>query len=217
MLLTQADLGDGNDIAALSGQVAVLTQAYDPDTDLMTLPASFTLPDTNRPLFVRLWQAAVPFTVGHRGGARCGLGSQRDDHDDGDADAHRGEAGLVLRGAPLDADARLSAALSGGAAAAGGSAAVAVRSRGDSKRRRIPAARRLPQPCRSDEMRLLRRHHGAGRGGGGGRAAGRTRRPRRQRRARPAVAASRHLHACGAAHARPRSTHGCRSKAAATA
>ena len=32
ILLTQADLGDGNDIAALSGQVAVLTQAYDPDT-----------------------------------------------------------------------------------------------------------------------------------------------------------------------------------------
>jgi hypothetical protein len=64
VLLTQADLGDGNDIAALSGQVVVLTQAYDPDTDLMTLPASFTLPDTNRPLFVRLWQAAVPFTSG---------------------------------------------------------------------------------------------------------------------------------------------------------
>jgi hypothetical protein len=64
VLLTQADLGDGNDIAALSGQVVVLTQAYDPDTDLMTLPASFTLPDTSRPLFVRLWQAALPFTSG---------------------------------------------------------------------------------------------------------------------------------------------------------
>ena len=64
ILRTQADLGDGNDIAALSGQVVVLTQAYDPDTDLVTLPASFTLPDTNRPLFVRLWQAAVPFTSG---------------------------------------------------------------------------------------------------------------------------------------------------------
>src|SRR5262245_24137611 len=67
VLLTQADLGDGNDIAALAGQVAVLTQAYDPDTDLMTLPASFTLPITNRPLFVRLWQAAVPFTSGTAG------------------------------------------------------------------------------------------------------------------------------------------------------
>jgi Family of unknown function (DUF6519) len=64
VLLTQADLGDGNDIAALSGQVAVLTQAYDPDTDLMTLPTGFTLPNTNRPLFVRLWQAMVPFTSG---------------------------------------------------------------------------------------------------------------------------------------------------------
>jgi hypothetical protein len=64
VLLTQADLGDGNDIAALSGQVSVLTQAYDPDTGLMTLPASFTLPSSNRPLFVRLWQATVPFTSG---------------------------------------------------------------------------------------------------------------------------------------------------------
>ena len=64
VLLTQADLGDGNDIAAIQGQVAVLTQAYDPDTDLMTLPATFTLPSTNRPLFVRLWQATVPFTSG---------------------------------------------------------------------------------------------------------------------------------------------------------
>jgi hypothetical protein len=64
VLLTQADLGDGNDIAALSGEVAVLTQAYDPDTDLMALPAGFTLPSTNRPLFVRLWQATVPFTSG---------------------------------------------------------------------------------------------------------------------------------------------------------
>jgi hypothetical protein len=64
VLLTQADLGDGNDIAALQGQVAVLTQAYDPDTDLMTLPTGFTIPSTNRPLFVRLWQAIVPFTSG---------------------------------------------------------------------------------------------------------------------------------------------------------
>ena len=30
----------------------------------MTLPASFALPDTNHPLFVRLWQAAVAFTSG---------------------------------------------------------------------------------------------------------------------------------------------------------
>ncbi len=64
VLLTQADLGDGNDIAAIQGQAAVLTQAYDPDTDLMTLPSGFTLPSTNRPLFVRLWQAIVPFTSG---------------------------------------------------------------------------------------------------------------------------------------------------------
>jgi hypothetical protein len=64
ILLTEADLLDGNDIAALSGQVAMLTQAYDPDTNLMSLPAGFTLPGTNRPLFVRLWQATVPFTSG---------------------------------------------------------------------------------------------------------------------------------------------------------
>ncbi|HEY7296030.1 MAG TPA: DUF6519 domain-containing protein, partial [Dehalococcoidia bacterium] len=64
VLLTQADLGDGNDTAAFSGQVAVLTQSYDPDTGLMTLPAGFTLPSTNRQLFVRLWQATVPFTSG---------------------------------------------------------------------------------------------------------------------------------------------------------
>jgi hypothetical protein len=64
VLLTQADLGDGNEIASFSGQVAVLTQAYDFDTNLMTLPAGFTLPNTNRPLFVRLWQATAPFTSG---------------------------------------------------------------------------------------------------------------------------------------------------------
>jgi hypothetical protein len=64
VLLTQADLGDGNEIASLSGEVAVLTQAYDPDTDLVALPVGFTLPSTNRPLFVHLWQATVPFTSG---------------------------------------------------------------------------------------------------------------------------------------------------------
>jgi hypothetical protein len=64
ILLTRADLRDGNEIASFSGQVVVLTQAYDFDTNLMTLPSGFTLPSTNRPLFVRLWQTTVPFTSG---------------------------------------------------------------------------------------------------------------------------------------------------------
>jgi hypothetical protein len=64
ILLTEADLGDGDLIAAPSGPIVVLTQAYDPDTNLLTLPAGFTLPATKYPLFVRLWQALVPFTPG---------------------------------------------------------------------------------------------------------------------------------------------------------
>jgi hypothetical protein len=64
ILLTQADLGDGDLIASAQGSVVVLTQAYDPDTNLLTLPTGFTMPNTPRPLFVRLWQSVVNFTPG---------------------------------------------------------------------------------------------------------------------------------------------------------
>jgi hypothetical protein len=63
ILQAQADLGDGDLIADPSGPMVVLDQAYDPDTNTITLPAGFTLPASRRPLFIRLWEATVPFTV----------------------------------------------------------------------------------------------------------------------------------------------------------
>ena len=64
VLQVQADLGDGDLIADPAGPMVVLDQAYDPDSNTIILPAGFTLPVSRRPLFIRLWEATVPFTVG---------------------------------------------------------------------------------------------------------------------------------------------------------
>ena len=68
ILRSRADLGDGNFIAADAGFVTTVTQAYSFDTgtlivgDIADLPPEYAS-DPN-PLFVRLWQAIVPFTTG---------------------------------------------------------------------------------------------------------------------------------------------------------
>lgn len=66
ILQTEADLGDGNLIADNQGFVTSLAQAYSFDTGEIVLadalPAAFQ--NNTYPLFVRLWQAAVPFTAG---------------------------------------------------------------------------------------------------------------------------------------------------------
>ena len=66
ILRSQANLGDGNFIAAPEGFVTTLAQGYSFDTGVILLADA--LPplyqsDTN-PLFVRLWQATVPFNAG---------------------------------------------------------------------------------------------------------------------------------------------------------
>jgi hypothetical protein len=66
ILRTEAELGDGNRIADSEGFVTSLAQAYSFDTGEIVLsdplPAEFQS-DKNM-LFVRLWQAAVPFDAG---------------------------------------------------------------------------------------------------------------------------------------------------------
>lgn len=66
ILRSRANLGDGNFIAAPEGFVTTLTQAYSFDTGelqlAVALPAEYQA-DKN-PLFVRLWQASVPFNAG---------------------------------------------------------------------------------------------------------------------------------------------------------
>ncbi len=66
ILRSRANLGDGNFIAAPQGFVTTLTQAYSFDTGelqlAVALPAEYQA-DKN-PLFVRLWQASVPFNAG---------------------------------------------------------------------------------------------------------------------------------------------------------
>jgi hypothetical protein len=66
ILRSRANLGDGNFIAAPQGFVTTLTQAYSFDTGelqlAVALPAEYQT-DKN-PLFVRLWQASVPFNAG---------------------------------------------------------------------------------------------------------------------------------------------------------
>ena len=66
ILRTQADLGDGNLIADGQGFVTSVAQAYSFDTGEIVLadalPAEFQ--NNQYPLFVRLWQAAVPFASG---------------------------------------------------------------------------------------------------------------------------------------------------------
>ncbi len=66
ILRCRSNLTDGNYIAAPEGFVTTLTQAYSFDTGTLgladALPAAYQA-DKN-PLFVRLWQASVPFTAG---------------------------------------------------------------------------------------------------------------------------------------------------------
>jgi hypothetical protein len=66
ILRTQADLGDNNYIAAAEGFVTTLAQAYSFDTGTIALndalPAEYQ--QDKNPLFVRLWQAKVPFAAG---------------------------------------------------------------------------------------------------------------------------------------------------------
>jgi hypothetical protein len=66
ILRSQAHLGHDNFIADPQGFVTTLAQAYSFDTGAIALtdalPAEYTADKT--PLFVRLWQAVVPFTAG---------------------------------------------------------------------------------------------------------------------------------------------------------
>ena len=66
ILCTEGDLGDGNLIADNQGFITSLVQAYSFDTGQIVLadalPTDFQ--NNQNPLFVRLWQAAVPFTAG---------------------------------------------------------------------------------------------------------------------------------------------------------
>jgi hypothetical protein len=58
---------DLNFIAAPEGEVITLASAgtvFDPTTNQLTLPAGTIVPSDTNPLFVRLWQAEVPFTDG---------------------------------------------------------------------------------------------------------------------------------------------------------
>src|ERR1039458_487061 len=69
VLQTEAVLGDPDDknyVAAPLGLVVTLGSGtiYDPITQALTLPPGATLPTDKHTLFVRLWQAEVPFTSG---------------------------------------------------------------------------------------------------------------------------------------------------------
>jgi hypothetical protein len=71
ILQTEAVLGDpvdSNYVAAPLGQIITLGSGtvYDPATQKLTLPPGTTLPAGRHTLFVRLWQAEVPFTSGKR-------------------------------------------------------------------------------------------------------------------------------------------------------
>jgi Family of unknown function (DUF6519) len=70
-LRTAAELSNGEYIASLSGLVFTLDQDYNPDTQMISLPASLTkLPDefynsTQTPrVFLRVWEEEVSFTPG---------------------------------------------------------------------------------------------------------------------------------------------------------
>lgn len=66
ILRAEADLGDANYIADNQGFVTYLDQAYSFDTGELVLhdPLPTAYQGNKPPLFVRLWQAAVPFTGG---------------------------------------------------------------------------------------------------------------------------------------------------------
>jgi hypothetical protein len=65
ILHRQADLGDGNYIASAQGYITTVTTAYSFDSGQvgLTVPSDFPPTDPN-PVFLRLWQAMVPFTLG---------------------------------------------------------------------------------------------------------------------------------------------------------
>ena len=66
ILRSEADLGDGSFIAAPQGFVTTLAQAYNFDTGEVSLvdqlPPEYQ--SDKNPLFIRLWQAQVPFSAG---------------------------------------------------------------------------------------------------------------------------------------------------------
>jgi uncharacterized protein DUF6519 len=65
ILRTELDLGDGNFIAAHQGFVTAVAQAYSFDTQQVVLSSALPADYQNNknPLFLRLWQASVPFTA----------------------------------------------------------------------------------------------------------------------------------------------------------
>ncbi|MFP5394114.1 MAG: hypothetical protein ACLGI6_21665, partial [Gammaproteobacteria bacterium] len=67
LLLAAADLGEGAYAAALTGHWATLATPYDADTRRITLPAALPAvfaPDATNPLFVRLWDQELDFSIG---------------------------------------------------------------------------------------------------------------------------------------------------------
>src|SRR5216684_1430224 len=64
VLRTQAKLPDGGLIATDTGQLFTLTEAYNPDTQSVKLPAAFTASAGTPQLFLRVWDAEVNFTAG---------------------------------------------------------------------------------------------------------------------------------------------------------
>lgn len=93
LLFAAADLGEGALAAALTGHVATLATAYQPDTQTVVLPAAmpaaYQKPPAGRPLFLRLWQEDLPFaldtavklgetglavTIGSSSGSALGIG-----------------------------------------------------------------------------------------------------------------------------------------------
>ena len=68
LLLPAANLGEDAYAATLTGHVATLTTPYQPDTRRVTLPAAmpaaYQTGVTGAPLFLRLWETDVPFTLG---------------------------------------------------------------------------------------------------------------------------------------------------------
>ena len=144
ILRTEGDLGDNNLIADNQGFITNLRlQAYSFDTGEIVLadalPADFQ--NNKYPLFVRLWQASVPFTAGQA----TPLEARRvRHHRDGDAASlaqqHRRVALLAFRRPSGHPTGDLSAALSRRAAAARRAAAMDHRSR-DCPTKALSAAR----------------------------------------------------------------------------
>ena len=121
-------------VAALGGEVGVLGAPYDPDTKTVPfpapLPASYTDPDENPQLYLRVWEELVA-------GADARQADQPHRHRHADHDHRRLDGGgaargrlLVHRRAPCDADDRLPGPLSARAATAGRTTRVGLPARG---------------------------------------------------------------------------------------